>query len=78
MEIFTNEGISHIASGLGVPLFVDKATDLRNTLSFTRICVKIDQTVVFPSIVKWILKILGVLKVRVEYPWKPKFVQCAR
>lgn len=34
MEIFINEGISFIASGVGVPLSMDKAIELRNRLSF--------------------------------------------
>lgn len=34
MELLKNEGISHIASGVGIPLFLDKATELRKRLSF--------------------------------------------
>src|SRR4051812_10014666 len=70
MELFTKEGISHIASGIGVPLFMDKATEMRSRLYFARVCVEVDQTVVLPSTIPVEIEDFGCFDVHVEYPWK--------
>lgn len=43
MVLFTNDGISHIASGVEIPLFMDKATELRTRISFARVCIEVAQ-----------------------------------
>lgn len=49
VELFTSEGISHITSAVGVPLFMDKAIELRTKLSFARVCVEVEHDVLLPS-----------------------------
>lgn len=71
MELFTNEGINHIASGMGFPLFMDKDTELRNRLSFAHICVEGDQNAIVPSSIHMDIEYFGSVEVIVEYPWKP-------
>lgn len=73
MELFTNDGISHISSGVGVPLFIGKATELRTKVSFARICVEVAQDVSLHSSILVDIKEFRNIDVTVEYPWKPKF-----
>lgn len=49
MQLFTNEGMSHIFSGAGIPLFMEKVTELRKRLSFARVCVEVEQGAILPS-----------------------------
>lgn len=72
MELFTTEGIIHIASGMGVPLFMDKTTEWISRLSFARVCVEIDQHAQLPSIIPVMIEDFGNLEVKVEYAWRPR------
>lgn len=72
MELITNEGISHIASGVGMPLFMDKATKLRKRLPFARVCVEIVPNASLPSTIQVNNEDFGSIEVQVEYPWRPK------
>lgn len=71
MELFTNEGISYITSGIGVPLFMDNATESRSYLSFARVCVEVDQAAVLPATILVEIEDFGYFEVNVEYPWQP-------
>lgn len=71
MELFTNEGISHIASAIGISLFMDKAIELRNRLSFARACLEISQESPLPSYIHVEIEDFGSIEIDVEYPWKP-------
>lgn len=73
MELFTIEGINLIANGVGVPLFMDKATELRRRLSFARVCVEVDLANSLPSSVQVDIEDFGGIKVTVEYPWRPRY-----
>lgn len=54
MELFTNEGFNHIASAVGIPLFMDKATELRDRLSFAKVCVEIFRKLLCLHLFIWI------------------------
>lgn len=73
MELFTSKGISHIANGVGVPLFMDKATEMRSRLSFARVCVEVDQVALLPPTIQVKIEDIGCSEVQVEYPCKPKY-----
>lgn len=72
MELFANEEISHITSGVGVPLSMDKATKMRNRLSFARICVEVDREASLPSSIHVDIEDFGSIEVSVIYPWRPR------
>ena len=42
VELWTEEGLSYLASAVGEPLYADSSTELKRRLSFARICVLID------------------------------------
>ena len=42
LEYWTAEGLSHLASVVGMPLFVDYAIENCKRLNFARICVELD------------------------------------
>lgn len=73
MELFTSHGISHIASGVGFPLFMDKATEMRNRLSFAKVCVEVKKGASLPSSIHVDIEGFGSVDVTVIYPWKPKY-----
>lgn len=78
MELFTNEGISHIASGVGVSLLMNKATELKNRLSFARFSIEVDLIATLPSSINVEIEDFGGLEVVVDYPLKPKFCTICR
>lgn len=41
LNFFSNEGIGHIASGVGEHICLDKATEARRRFDYARVCVKI-------------------------------------
>lgn len=72
MELFTNDGISHIVSNVVISLLMDKAAEIRNRLSFARICVEVDKDAFFPSSIYGNIKGFGSIEVAAVYPWKPR------
>lgn len=70
LEFWTAEGLSCIASTIGKPLYVDKATEKQQRLDFARICIEIDAESDPPDEVQ--IKMNGQsVVVRVEYQWLP-------
>ncbi|KAJ9167399.1 hypothetical protein P3X46_022054 [Hevea brasiliensis] len=77
MEYMTMQGLSYIASAVGKPLYVDRATASMSTIAFAKVCVEI-------SIEDKIMEDISVmdddgeeLLVRVEYLWMPeKCIAC--
>ncbi|KAL7179508.1 hypothetical protein ACSBR1_042829 [Camellia fascicularis] len=49
MEFWTGDGLSRIASAVGVPLFMDQLTSSGNRISFARACVNIQADSAFPE-----------------------------
>lgn len=72
MELLTSDGISHITSVVGYPLYMDKATEHRYRIQFARVCVEVGHEDEYPysNIVE--IESVGEIVVHVEYPWKPK------
>ncbi|KAL2248663.1 UNVERIFIED_CONTAM: hypothetical protein Sindi_2340000, partial [Sesamum indicum] len=49
MELWTNEGLSMVASGIGRPLYQDAITRACTRLNFARVCVMLDVTMKLPK-----------------------------
>ncbi|GAV92869.1 DUF4283 domain-containing protein/zf-CCHC_4 domain-containing protein [Cephalotus follicularis] len=71
VQYWTKLGLSHIASVLGKPLYMDVNTTKRHSLSFARICVDMDATSSFPNSIDLELENGCTTSIGVEYPWRP-------
>ncbi|KAL2224003.1 UNVERIFIED_CONTAM: hypothetical protein Sindi_3039700 [Sesamum indicum] len=81
MELWTEEGLSTVASGVGKPLYPDAITRACTRLDFARVCVMLDITSQLPKhiIIMTPDEEGGEMpcKVDVEYEWvPPKFTGC--
>ncbi|KAI0499557.1 hypothetical protein KFK09_017763 [Dendrobium nobile] len=71
---WNTEGISKIASKIGIPIAVDALTAAKTRLTYARICIQVSTTSSFPDTVS--VAIEGdVIKLQVQYEWKP--IPCA-
>ncbi|KAF9620738.1 hypothetical protein IFM89_014342 [Coptis chinensis] len=77
-ELWTEKGLSFLASLIGGPLCIDGATSMKRRLDFVKVCVTIPLDFDFLTSIK--LKIRGKhVFVNVEYPWKsPSCSRCCR
>ncbi|KAL0386699.1 UNVERIFIED_CONTAM: hypothetical protein Slati_4586900 [Sesamum latifolium] len=75
VELWTTEGLSTVASGIGKPLYPDAITRACTRLDFARVCVMLDISSKLPKhIVIMVPKEEGgesACKVDVEYEWLP-------
>ncbi|KAK8602779.1 hypothetical protein V6N13_084982 [Hibiscus sabdariffa] len=71
LELYSQEGLSYLASALGKSLYTDKATTLRQHLEFAKICVEVDAKFTLPSSVLVDLGDDNVIAVGVELVWAP-------
>ncbi|KAL0293583.1 UNVERIFIED_CONTAM: hypothetical protein Scaly_3138600 [Sesamum calycinum] len=74
MEYWMEEGLSAVASGIGVPLYTDKITRECSRLDFARVCVMLDYNSVIPKHVVVVSPILREGKetpsrIDIEYEW---------
>ncbi|KAL0295159.1 UNVERIFIED_CONTAM: hypothetical protein Sradi_6849600, partial [Sesamum radiatum] len=77
MEYWTEDGLSAVASGVGVPLYVDRVTKECSRLDYARVCVMLDYSTVLPRHVVLISPVLHEgkeipIKVDIEYDWLPQ------
>ncbi|PKU76950.1 Uncharacterized protein MA16_Dca001556 [Dendrobium catenatum] len=67
---WNSEGISKIASKIGIPIAVDALTAAKTRLTYARICIQVSTTSLFPDLVS--VSIEGeILKLQIQYEWKP-------
>lgn len=77
MELFTSEGLGCIASAVGKPLYLDKATAERRRVPFARIFVDAENEGNLPKAIEVEIERMGTISVRVEYPWgSQKYTIC--
>ena len=77
LELFTQKGLSYIASALGVPLYMDHITAKQQRLTFAKICIEIKATKDIPSAIEVRLQDGSIVSVSVEIPWRPlKCLHC--
>ncbi|KAF6142897.1 hypothetical protein GIB67_033285, partial [Kingdonia uniflora] len=75
-QFWNADGISRIVSALGVPLFLDKASeDKRKGRSFVRICVEMSVDCAFPKEISIEMDESYTIEIPVEYNWIP--VKCS-
>jgi hypothetical protein len=71
LEYWTKTCLSHVASGVGKPLFADRVTEEQQRLGYARVLVEIDANSVCPKEI-FICRANGTnLSIGVEYPWLP-------
>ncbi|KAK4384589.1 hypothetical protein Sango_3045700 [Sesamum angolense] len=74
VELWTAEGLSTVASGIGRPLYPDAITSTCTRLDFARVCVMLHVSSKLPNIIIMMPNELGgesACKVDVEYEWLP-------
>lgn len=67
LELLTPEGLSCIASAVGTPPSLDKATKQRKRINFARVCVEITSGDVLLDHIIVDVEILGKMVIAVEY-----------
>ncbi|KAI8527740.1 hypothetical protein RHMOL_Rhmol12G0097800 [Rhododendron molle] len=77
LEMWNEEGLSYIASAVGVPLFADSPTENCQRLSYARLCIEVDVGVDLPDTVDVEYANGCQVTVGVKYQWKPaKCLNC--
>ncbi|KAL0455390.1 UNVERIFIED_CONTAM: LINE-1 reverse transcriptase [Sesamum latifolium] len=75
VELWTSDGLSTIASGIGRPLYLDAITKAGTRLNFARVCVMVDFNSTLPK--HLVVMFSGEdggeqpFRVDIEYEWKP-------
>jgi len=72
LELWTNDGLSSIASVIGNPLYIDDFTQNHSRLTFARVCVEVDAAKEIPKSFVVNLGYGEPYEIRVEVPWKPQ------
>ncbi|KAL0917549.1 hypothetical protein M5K25_012616 [Dendrobium thyrsiflorum] len=67
---WNSEGISRIASKIGIPLAVDALTAQKTRLTFARVCVQVSAEATYPEEIAISLED-EVFSLKVQYEWKP-------
>ncbi|KAK8577341.1 hypothetical protein V6N13_027620 [Hibiscus sabdariffa] len=71
MELYTLNGLGYLASALGKPLYTDKATALRLSLEYAKICVEVSAMSCLPASILVDLGNGNVVSVGVELVYAP-------
>ena len=75
IELWSEEGLSHIASAVGIPLYADAATEACSRVSFARICVEVDAS--RPLVEEFEVEVFqadgssSLVTIGVSFQWKP-------
>ncbi|XP_020702911.2 uncharacterized protein LOC110114389 [Dendrobium catenatum] len=70
LACWNSEGISRIASKVGIPVAADKLTEQKTRLTFARICVLVDNLATYPEEIQVSLD-GDVVSLKVQYEWRP-------
>ncbi|PKU62139.1 RNA exonuclease 1 [Dendrobium catenatum] len=70
LACWNSEGISRIASKIGVPLAADSLTEQKTRLTYARICVLVDRDATYPEEIKVSLD-GDIVCLKVQYEWRP-------
>ena len=71
LELFTQKGLSYIASGIGSPMYMDKITASQQRLSFAKICVEVEPARPISRSIEVVMKDGSSVSIIVEVPWYP-------
>ncbi|KAL0924089.1 hypothetical protein M5K25_004894 [Dendrobium thyrsiflorum] len=70
LACWNSEGISRIASKVGIPLAADSLTSSRTRLTYARVCVLVDCEATYPDEI--MVSLDGdLVKLKVQYEWRP-------
>ncbi|PKU76688.1 RNA exonuclease 1 [Dendrobium catenatum] len=70
LACWNSEGISRIASKVGIPLAVDSLTAQKTRLTYARVCVQVDCSAKYPDEIP--ISLDGdVFSLKVQYEWRP-------
>ena len=53
LELFTQIGLSYIASAIGSPIYIDRITASKERLAFAKICIKVEASKEIPRLLRW-------------------------
>ncbi|XVF79325.1 hypothetical protein PTKIN_Ptkin14bG0212400 [Pterospermum kingtungense] len=72
LELFSLEGLSHIVSVIGTPLYMDRITVSCKRLTYAKMCVEIGVDRDIHSFVKVLMRDGSFVHIGVEVPWYPQ------
>lgn len=72
LAFYHREGISYIASGVGRPLYMDRATANGTRLDFAKVCIEIDAMTDIPEKLRLEIEDNCATEIEVEVPWLPE------
>lgn len=75
LELFTHQGLSHIASVIGVLMYMDWITASCKRLEYAKVCIEVDAKRDIPNLVKVVLRDGSIAHIKVEVPWNPSKCQ---
>lgn len=78
LELFSLEGIGCIASAVGRPLYLDKATEERRRVSFARVCVEARSEGNLPQFIKVDIEGMGEITINVDIDGESKLIKHAQ
>ena len=55
LELFTNRGLSYIASTIGNPIYMDHITARQERLAFAKVCVEIEASFEIPRTIEIVI-----------------------
>ncbi|KAI0523298.1 hypothetical protein KFK09_005693 [Dendrobium nobile] len=70
LACWNSEGISRIASKIGIPVAADKLTELKTRLTYARVCVLVDNQATYPEVIRVSLD-GDEVTLKVQYEWRP-------
>lgn len=77
LQLWHEDGLSFIASAIGIPLYADKLTESCKRLSFARLCVEVEVGSILPDTFDVECSNGLTATIGVKYPWKPvKCLEC--
>ncbi|KAK8606885.1 hypothetical protein V6N13_052638 [Hibiscus sabdariffa] len=71
LELFSRKGLNYISSALGLPLYMDIVTAVRERLELANVCIEVEARVKIPRIIPVIMRDKSVVVVKVKIPWMP-------
>ncbi|KAI0489269.1 hypothetical protein KFK09_029111 [Dendrobium nobile] len=71
LSLWTPEGISKLASCVGIPIVVDALTAAKTRLTFARVCVQITSNSLLPDEIFYCVEGKS-FPLRIQYDWKPE------
>ncbi|PKI39155.1 hypothetical protein CRG98_040456 [Punica granatum] len=71
LQYFHPKGISYIASAIGKPLYMDRATAIRSRLDYAKVCVEVEVENEIPQFLSVDLGNGYIVEVLVDIPWMP-------